>query len=146
MASCKTNFLYTLSICYKESWLFLINFCPLDKIMNKCNEINSVNFFYDKLLLTQLPERLGSELPNDGFALMRSKFDDSSSLVDGKPKLSLLFALPSANSSENLDRLNLKLRGKDEKTSAFKSVLVSSSESDWIWEKKQKNAVDNPVI
>lgn len=98
--------------------------------MNKCNEINSVNFFYDKLLLTQLPERLGSELPNDGFALMRSKFDDSSSLVDGKPKLSLLFALPSINSSENLDRLNLKLRGKDEKTSAFKSVLVSSSESD----------------
>ena len=61
---------------------------------------------------------------------MRSKFDDSSSLVDGNPKLSLLFALPSANSSENLDRLNLKLRGKDEKTSAFKSVLVSSSESD----------------
>lgn len=61
---------------------------------------------------------------------MRSKFDDSSSLVDGKPKLSLLFDLPSANSSENLDRLNLKLRGKDEKTSAFKSVLVSSSESD----------------
>ena len=61
---------------------------------------------------------------------MRSKFDDSSSLVDGKPKLSLLFALPSVNSSENLDRLNLKLRGKDEKTSAFKSVLVSSSESD----------------
>lgn len=61
---------------------------------------------------------------------MRSKFDDSSSLVDGKQKLSLLFALPSANSSENLDRLNLKLRGKDEKTSAFKSVLVSSSESD----------------
>jgi len=74
--------------------------------------------------------RLGSELPRDGFALMRNKLDVSSSLDEGKPKLSLLLALPSPNSSENLERLSLKLRGKDENTSEFKSVLLSSSESD----------------
>ena len=81
-------------------------------------------------LLTQLPVRLGSELPREGFALIRSKLELSSSLDDGKPKLSLLFALPSPNSSESLERLSLKLRGKEENTSEFKSVLLSSSESD----------------
>ena len=80
--------------------------------------------------LTQLPVRLGSELPSEGFALMRTKLDDSSSLCDGKPKLSLLLALPSPNSSEYLERPSLKFRGKEEKTSEFKSVLLSSSESD----------------
>ena len=74
--------------------------------------------------------RLGSELPSEGFALMRTKLDVSSTLDDGKPKLSLLFDFESPNSSENLERLSLKLRGKDEKTSEFKSVLLSSSESD----------------
>lgn len=39
----------------------------------------SVNF----VLLTQLPVRLGSELPSDGLALMRTRFEVSSTLEDG---------------------------------------------------------------
>lgn len=74
--------------------------------------------------------RFGSELPSDGFALMRIKLDVSSSLEDGKPKLSLLLDFVSANSSENRERLNLKLLGNELKTSEFNSVLLSSSESD----------------
>jgi len=35
------------------------------------------------VLLTQLPVRLGSELPSDGLALMRTRFEVSSSLEDG---------------------------------------------------------------
>ena len=86
--------------------------------------------YFSLLQLTQLPERLGSELPNEGLALMRIKFDVSSSRADGKPKLSLLLDLVSAKSSESLDRLSLKFLGSDEKTSAFNSALLSSSESD----------------
>ena len=86
--------------------------------------------YFSWLQLTQLPERLGSELPNEGLALMRIKFDVSSSRADGKPKLSLLLDLVSAKSSESLDRLSLKFLGSDEKTSAFNSALLSSSESD----------------
>lgn len=88
--------------------------------------------------LTQLPVRLGSELPNEGFALMRTKLEVSSSLEDGKAKLSRLFALGSPNSSESLERLSLKLRGKDENTSECKSALLSSSESDCTIENSNK--------
>lgn len=76
--------------------------------------------------------RLGSELPNEGFALIRNKLEVSSSLADGKPMLSLLLDLASPlNSSENLERLSLKFRGNEEKTSEFNSALLSSSESDY---------------
>lgn len=82
-------------------------------------------------LLTQLPVRLGSELPNEGFALIRNKLEVSSSLADGKPMLSLLLDLASAlNSSQNLERFSLKFRGKEAKTSELNSALLSSSESD----------------
>lgn len=76
--------------------------------------------------------RLGSELPNEGFALIRNRLDVSSSLPDGKPMLSLLRDLASAlSSSQNLERFSLKLRGKEAKTSELNSALLSSSESDY---------------
>ena len=75
--------------------------------------------------------RLGSELPNEGFALIRNRLEVSSSLPDGKPMLSLLRDLASAlSSSQNLERFSLKLRGKEAKTSELNSALLSSSESD----------------
>lgn len=76
--------------------------------------------------------RLGSELPNEGFALIRNRLEVSSSLPDGKPMLSLLLDLASAlSSSQNLERFSLKLRGKEAKTSELNSALLSSSESDY---------------
>lgn len=106
---------------------------PFVLLFNKKKEEGKIRLqkmYFSWLQLTQLPERLGSELPNEGLALMRIKFDVSSSRADGKPKLSLLLDLVSAKSSESLDRLSLKFLGSDEKTSAFNSALLSSSESD----------------
>ena len=102
-------------------------------LFNKKKEEGKIRIqkmYFSWIQLTQLPERFGSELPNEGLALMRIKFDVSSSRADGKPKLSLLLDLVSAKSSESLDRLSLKFLGSDEKTSAFNSALLSSSESD----------------
>ena len=106
---------------------------PFVLLFNKKKEEGKIRLqkmYFSWIQLTQLPERFGSELPNEGLALMRIKFDVSSSRADGKPKLSLLLDLVSAKSSESLDRLSLKFLGSDEKTSAFNSALLSSSESD----------------
>ena len=110
---------------FPKSFVLLFN-----KKKKEEGKIRLQKMYFSWLQLTQLPERLGSELPNEGLALMRIKFDVSSSRVDGKPKLSLLLDLVSAKSSESLDRLSLKFLGSDEKTSAFNSALLSSSESD----------------
>lgn len=114
---------------------FWLNVQNLQKSFCTCKEIYKINVwkcFYLYSSLTQLPVRLGSELPNEGFALIRNKLEVSSSLPDGKPMLSLLLDLASAlNSSQNLERFSLKFRGREAKTSELNSALLSSSESDY---------------